>query len=609
MGKKKGKKKSKKSKEQLEEERLAKEEEQRLALEAELKRQEEERIKREEEERIRKETEARLRKEELSQLNDEISSSSERVQSHERARDRILKEKEGKRKWDLYLDCRRTPDAGSEAELNTFLGMWLEDTEHDLEKVMNVCQETEIVVDELGRIINSARGNNDPARAEKYQHYLKLLRDAELRKLDFATAYILQNAGDFANAKREVLMGHSTDDIKLGVWVNLASKGFRMKTIDFPNVGIIAEVPKTLALESIAVRVIHTSYDNITSSAANTDMSLGGVVSLEILKLPQPSKCTKGWAMTLVSDLIDDVKRLGYPLGRDGMAAPASAAEPLGLKITLPPYVVVRGQVPRVGWWDESRGEKGGWNEEDISELNYDPVTRLLSFRAVHLTAMSVLQSKRLDLPYSDWSLTPTSNHSADYMIQGPRFKLVISIDSDLCTLKSPVEDELSHLLGCPMQVGELLDQLEKCGINIRPTKEEERALSGVEAKDNDLETKLHREITTVCHRHTLSASKWNQAQGTGRATCQVAAPSSDERATLLFQLDNEIGPGFKCAVIETGDEADEFSTEIKDGHRSCCYIHNALGGSLDDEAESTLNFQDTVYTILNLTRPFSFQT
>ena len=86
-----------------------------------------------------------------------------------------------------------------------------------------------------------------------------------------------------------------------------------MKTIRYPEVGVSAEVPKSLALQSIAVRLLRTSYDNVSCESDSSDISVGGVISLELLKLPTASKNIKGWSMTPITELRENVKRLEYP--------------------------------------------------------------------------------------------------------------------------------------------------------------------------------------------------------------------------------------------------------------------------------------------------------
>ena len=79
----------------------------------------------------------------------------------------------------------------------------------------------------------------------------------------------------------------------------------------------------------------------------------------------------------------------------------------------------------------------------------------------------------------------------------------------------------------------------------------------------------------------------------------------------VLFQLDADIKPGFKCAVLACSEEDEEFLAEVKDGHVSQCYLHDAIpseGKSEERNGEDTLLLQIAAQTMMNLTRPLSFQ-
>ena len=69
-----------------------------------------------------------------------------------------------------------------------------------------------------------------------------------------------QKADEFASSKGEVLLCQKTTDIKYGLWVNI-SKNPRIKKIDFLPTPMSIDVPKNLALTSVAIRMIHYSYD------------------------------------------------------------------------------------------------------------------------------------------------------------------------------------------------------------------------------------------------------------------------------------------------------------------------------------------------------------
>lgn len=48
--------------------------------------------------------------------------------------------------------------------------------------------------------------------------------------------------------------------IRVGIWVNVSLKGFRMKTVDFSSAGMSTDIPRPLSGASVAVRNIFVPY-------------------------------------------------------------------------------------------------------------------------------------------------------------------------------------------------------------------------------------------------------------------------------------------------------------------------------------------------------------
>lgn len=65
--------------------------------------------------------------------------------------------------------------------------------------------------------------------------------------------------------------------IRFGVWVNLSLKGFRLKTVDFPEAGMSTDVPRPLSGASVAVRNIFVPYRFV----CNTSGGVGGVTAVD----------------------------------------------------------------------------------------------------------------------------------------------------------------------------------------------------------------------------------------------------------------------------------------------------------------------------------------
>lgn len=94
------------------------------------------------------------------------------------------------------------------------------------------------------------------------------VRALSAAQIDRVTAHVLQHADEVQNLKNEVQVHASVEQFRFGLWVNLA-KNPRFKTISIPEIGFVSELPKSLALASIAVRMLHVHYDEFTRFATN----------------------------------------------------------------------------------------------------------------------------------------------------------------------------------------------------------------------------------------------------------------------------------------------------------------------------------------------------
>ena len=185
MGKK-GKKK-KKSKEELEEEaRIAAEEAAKAAEEARIA-AEEEAKRLAEEHRLRQEFLLNERNEELARLVDEERDNSESVRAIDNAIENSKRKLLETEEWARYSACLDIPDPLKETELNTFMSTWLEDTDGDLKRALRNCQRAEDVCKEANTYLARSKGAGDEEKAQYFEKYMGLLRNAQLEKIDFST--------------------------------------------------------------------------------------------------------------------------------------------------------------------------------------------------------------------------------------------------------------------------------------------------------------------------------------------------------------------------------------------------------------------------------------
>jgi hypothetical protein len=149
-------------------------------------------------------------------------------------------------------------DAQHEAEVNTWLSLWA-DREGNLQSTLQDAQAAELIIRDMDRIAATAERTGNAEISSRLKRNIVELREMEMQKIDRATANIVQHADEHTNAKNEVLLAYDTGDIKYCMWINL-SKNPRVKTIEFSDLSISIDIPKSLALASVAVRLIHFRY-------------------------------------------------------------------------------------------------------------------------------------------------------------------------------------------------------------------------------------------------------------------------------------------------------------------------------------------------------------
>jgi len=641
MGKK-GKK--KKSKEEIEAERIAREEEERIAAELEKKRLEEERIAAEKAHLARQQELSKLRSEELIRLRAEQDDSQQGLAQFTRRLTEVEAQSQANMEWKRYVNCSRMPNPLSETELNTFVSEWTTDGVLELEETLSTCIETETVASDITSYASTSRGRGDMKQAEKFDQYANKLRDAQLKKVDYATSSLLTNASQYTNEKNECKISSNAGSLKFGLWVNVALKPFRLKVVDFGKTGIIVDIPKPLALHSVAVRVLYHPSNHVSGGVVSGDeVAVGGVLHMDLLQMPPSTRNVKGWMMRQVTNLSSDVGRISYPPGSSDSAS-SSNAPPLRVKCVVPSNVVVPSDL-KMGWWNAAAGL---WVEDGVTDATFDEESRLLSFHTTQLQSIAMIQPRHLDLPVTNWSIRPTGPSRALFSVTGSRFQMDIEINGEHCTLQNPKRKEFSHLLGVPfVGPGTLFDALKKCGINMCPTNEDAKNCSvpsnpgvPIVTKDSTLESLVERDACTLANAFCISGSLWNQKQGQECCVFRIQEAEIDESSpptegeeskenggewkTVLYTVDHkldeleievttpELLSKVKCVLVKGGEDEDTFNSTPEPSADTHAYLKYCLAGkctpdALENMSTATPLFTQTIRSLLHLCRVFSF--
>mmetsp|Transcript_24916 Transcript_24916/g.41043 ORF Transcript_24916/g.41043 Transcript_24916/m.41043 type:complete len:634 (-) Transcript_24916:150-2051(-) len=624
-GKKKKKKKSKKEIEaELERQRL----EQEAAERAEQLRLEKERREQERLEKERREAEAKRREEELERLADEQIAVQRELQAHNDRIKQVEARKNEADTWDKYLECSERPKAVSESEINTYYNTWTDSTERGLQACMKEFQYTHEICKDIESFMADAQERFNEKECKRLQRHLLRLREVTVTRMDQMTADLIQRADEYLSAKNESQMSSVSTDFKYALWVNLA-KNPRVKTLDFGDatLGLTVDIPKTLALASIAIRTWHSSYDNFSYDHPNPLAPLGPVLSVELLSLPPAARKVKTWTLRHVTPLAQTVQRLPYPIppsmGSDlsttmtinaALTTSSLHVPPLKISYVLPPYVVLREEKPRVAYWD---ADDKCWREEFISDVQYVPETRMVSFTTILLGHLALVQCRQLDLPFVSWRLHCTAKNQALLSLDTHTCQIQIQITEAGCALISPAVKELESLLGVVLPPGRLLKRLSLSGFHLVPVDWDAQYVPGITTKVPILERDAHYNVSLFCGVYAMCWSKWNQSLGSNKLLVRLQqdtrwhTPSRIQHPfqSVLFESEGHMS---KCSLVQTSDDAETCNlAPVED-----CVTHASLMLAMSDRLSEEFQtiIEDTsvmlsyqIQCLLNSLRLFSF--
>nr|XP_023959069.1 dynein axonemal intermediate chain 7 isoform X2 [Chrysemys picta bellii] len=240
-----------------EDRRLIEEEEARLRAEQEeAERLEKERIVREERERLEAKDQER-RGTELAELHslEENFLSARQWKADYRAH----------AKWEHYMQCDGSPDPAVPQEINTFMSLWQENKNEDIEFVIKKGNQVLNLIEKLNFLLLDTPPNELMEKVIiQYQESILELQSLLHQKYNEATEHLLKKASTFADSdsgNMDVVI--KDKNITFCIWGNL-KKNPRFKNHMFCDAENGFDLPKTVATSDVAVRILHTHYDHIS---------------------------------------------------------------------------------------------------------------------------------------------------------------------------------------------------------------------------------------------------------------------------------------------------------------------------------------------------------
>ncbi|NWX07126.1 CASC1 protein, partial [Caloenas nicobarica] len=243
------------------------------------KEEEERRLKEEEEAQIQAQQEeaARLEKERIEQeLMKKLEAKDQERRESELAElysleQKFLSAQQWKRdyrayaKWEHYLSCDGNPDPTVLQEINTFMSLWRDDQNEDIQLVMKKGEQVLNLIEKLQFLLLDTSPNEITEKETvQYQESILELQNLLHQKYDGATDHLLKSGNMHEDADSGNMQAVIKDkNVTLCIWANLKKK-VRFKNHVFYDAKHGFDLSKSLAVNSVAVRILHTHYDHVS---------------------------------------------------------------------------------------------------------------------------------------------------------------------------------------------------------------------------------------------------------------------------------------------------------------------------------------------------------
>lgn len=680
-------------------ERIAREEEEAKAREAERCRIEAEEAQAKEAERLRLEQAARERVAELEKLHRDYESFCIERKSRNREYDHMCAEAARTLEWNKYLACALQPDGTNEPELVSYMDTWKTrmtmssdgESPGSVSQAIAECSLAQGVVYHLEHLAADAFGREDVAKAESYLGFMHEFQVLMQRQIDCVSRYMTHFADEvLVQQQHDELVSEdslkplssttapppqpqsssSSTELKqvgynaepfqmgMGIWMNFITRGFRNKRIDFSPLPIQIDLPKQVASQHLALRVMSTPYNPLTCLSFNSatagpdpmmdkDFVLGDhVFTVDLLQLPPNVRKIKGWTIRYnatptpeprpssqqqLQQRSELVERLSYPL--EGMS---SSMLPIKIQFQLSSDCIYDEDNLRVGWWDT---KTQSWSEEGIHEVKFH--MNVLNFHTTQLSAFGILQERNYYFQnYVSWSIHTTwvddghtpeavvclvnhANLEIRFRVQAGKCQLAAAAGLDTSTNNCVVSKHPMMLEALTQswhsRPGELLEKLRRKGLYLTPTRDGDDVVfdHAAVAKHPELERRLVQDVARVASAYDVSnvdpqtcPQKWlveNLNSGSGNAEAAVIRVkrqgASNKVHHVLVEMDEEVTAGVVKYRLDT-QEDQIYASEIDLRHA----LEEITTVSAHDQmALASVAFEKTLGQLLSRLRIFSY--
>ncbi|XP_072183313.1 dynein axonemal intermediate chain 7 [Excalfactoria chinensis] len=168
-------------------------------------------------------------------------------------------------KWEHYIACDENPDPTVLQEINTFMSLWREDQTEDIQFVMEKGEQVLNLIEKLQFLLLDALPSEVTEKeTAQYQETILELENLLHQKYNEATEHLLKSAILYEDPDTGNMQAVIKDkNVTFCIWGNLKKK-VRFKNHVFGDTHLGFDLPKSLAVSSIAVRILYTHYDHVS---------------------------------------------------------------------------------------------------------------------------------------------------------------------------------------------------------------------------------------------------------------------------------------------------------------------------------------------------------
>uniref|UniRef100_A0A8C0GAE5 Dynein axonemal intermediate chain 7 n=1 Tax=Chelonoidis abingdonii TaxID=106734 RepID=A0A8C0GAE5_CHEAB len=464
-------------------------------------------------------------------------------------------------KWEHYMQCDGSPDPAVPQEINTFMSLWQENKNEDIEFVIKKGNQVLNLIEKLNFLLLDTPPNELMEEViVQYQESILELQSLLHQKYNEATEHLLKVS----------------------------------------KLCILVVAPLQVATDEKEEELIG---ENVVDLHQFTPV--GGVYFVDALKLPPQAKQIKGWTMV---ELLD-VGLETYPYPPESEETEDATYPRVGVILRLLDSVIFF-EEPMVARWD-SAGKQ--WRTDGISDIQYKMKEKQISFEMDTFYTITLIQDAHLNMPYQSWELRPNGTDELLFTIVTAFAEVQMQIKGNQCMLSSIIMDgseQLSHLTGKWTSPIDLTVVLKKAGVNIFPSDYSYKYVC-VNKKTPLAEVTSYQQMALVASAFAFSWSKWNLASGQDQVVFKVSehlktdAVKDEDWSLYMFN-------GQRAQRLKISETSEAFSEDLAENTEFHSTLYHLIKDFASEEAiekvkKASCLFIDAIYQLLITTRVLTY--